>query len=94
VAEDPIVAYVFTASVSVNPLTQSLTIEFKEGVPRQRVIIAISDTAGKLLQSDSFIPKENERAISIRKLKAPGTYRIAVYCDDKRVLNWGTFERS
>jgi hypothetical protein len=94
VAEDPIVGYAFTAKALVNPVSPTLTIDFEGDIPKQLVTVAISDTAGKLQQCDSFMPKENERIISLRRLKNHNTYRIAVYSEDKRVLYWGTFERT
>jgi len=94
VAEDPIIGFSQHADVFVNHENPTLTLKFTENPPQQRITVAISDTAGKLLQSESFFPKEKEYIISIRKLKAQATYRMAVYCSDKRVLYWGTFKRN
>lgn len=94
VAEDPITGYSDHASIFTKPATPTLAIDFKDEIPKARVTIAISDTNGKLLQSESFIPKEKKQVISIRKLKKQRTYRVALYYDDKRVLYWGTFQRS
>jgi hypothetical protein len=94
VAEDPITGYVDHASVFTNAEAPTLTIDFKDEIPKSRITIAISDTNGKLLQSESFIPKQKQQIISIRKLKKPTTYRVALYYVDKRVLYWGTFQKS
>lgn len=95
VAEDPITSYMNRASVAVNSANSSLTVDFKESIPKQRITVAISYEDGQLLQSQSFIPKDREQKLPLPELKAntlyASRYNIAVYQDDKRVLYWGQF---
>jgi hypothetical protein len=95
VAEDPVASYVNRAAVVVNRATSSLTVDFKEDIPKQRITVAISYEDGQLLRSASFLPKEREQTVSLPEMKSTtlyaSRYNIAVYQDDKRVLYWGQF---
>ena len=102
VTDDPLVVsesgctpYINRASVVVNRAASSLTVDFKEDIPKQRITVAISYEDGQLMRSESFLPKEREQTLSLPELKSTtlyaSRYNIAVYQDDKRVLYWGQF---
>ena len=94
VTADPIIDDpIYTAIAMVNPITSSLTIDFRDEIPKERITVAISDTVGyKLLKSSSFVPKNKEHIVSLDWLK-PGYYHVVVFSDDKRVLYMGDFAK-
>ena len=95
VAECPGISYINRASVVVNLDSSSLTIDFKEDIPTQRITVAISNDVGELVKSESFFATEREKTVSLPNLKSitiyANRYNIAVYQEDKRVLYWGQY---
>jgi hypothetical protein len=81
----------YSAKLSSKPITSSLTVDYGAYIPKDGVTVAIYDTAGYLLQSNSFIPKGKESTVELSKLKAPGKFVVWVYNEDDRVLYRGTF---
>ena len=89
---DPIISDpIYTATAIANPVTASLTVNFGDEIPKERITVAISDTLSyKLLKSTSFIPKYKEHIVSLNSLKM-GSYHVVVFREDKRILYMGDF---
>lgn len=93
VAEDPVLGAQLVTSGHFDPAFQEFTINLLVEKPNERIHAAVSDTTGKLVQSEHFGSRSRVLILSTAKLKTPGSYRVAVYRDDKTVLYWGTFQK-
>jgi hypothetical protein len=78
-------------SLSPNPTTGALTINFGSIVPKERIVISIFNAAGQLVHSESFVPQSNSSTIFLCNTAAPGIYSISVCGTHNAVLYRGTF---
>jgi hypothetical protein len=78
-------------SVSPNPVSSTLTLRYPNTIPKERLNVVISNTAGQLVHAESFIPQGSKTDMVLGDQLAPGVYSIAVYGGGNAVLYKGTF---
>jgi hypothetical protein len=78
-------------SLSPNPTSSTLTLDYSTAIPKERLNVVIANAAGQLVHSESFIPVGGKTDILLGTEAAPGLYTITIYCAGNAVLYKGTF---
>jgi hypothetical protein len=77
--------------ISPNPISSTLILHYPTTLPKERLHVVISNTAGQLVHSESFVPQGSKTDIVLGDELAPGVYAIAVYGGGNAVLYRGAF---
>jgi hypothetical protein len=87
----PLSSLLNSISLSPNPVSSTLTLHYTTAIPKEHLNVVISNTAGQLVHSESFIPQGSKTDMVLGNELAPGVYAIAVYGGGNAVLYKGTF---